>query len=176
VLDWIVNSLWTWTRKLTRLHESVNTKRTNMDISQTGIDLIKSFESCRLHTYLDSVGVPTNGWGNTGPGVVMGRVITQQQADDTLSANLAKFEIGVNNLVSPLAVTQSQFDALVSFAFNLGLGALGGSTLLKKLRAGDTTGAANQFLSWCHAGGKEMPGLLRRRVAERDLFNTKEAV
>lgn len=85
--------------------------------------------------------------------------------------DLAKFEAGVEDLVK-VAVSVNQFSALVSFAYNIGLNALSGSTLLKKLNAGDIIGAADQFLRWNKAGGKELKGLTDRRHAERDLFLT----
>jgi lysozyme len=83
--------------------------------------------------------------------------------------DVARFEDGVNKLVT-YTINQNQFDALVDFSFNLGLGNLGSSTLLKKLNAGDIKGAAEEFLRWDKAGGKVLAGLTKRRKAERDLF------
>ncbi|MCJ2030709.1 lysozyme [Methylobacterium sp. J-043] len=95
--------------------------------------------------------------------------ITQAEADDILARDLVRFEDAVARLVR-VPVTQNQFDALVSFAFNLGEGNLGSSTLLKKLNAGDYDGAADQFARWNKAKGKVLTGLTRRRAAEADLF------
>lgn len=139
-----------------------------MKISQSGIDLIKRFEGCRLHAYLDAVGVPTIGFGST-EGVTMGNTITQDEAETLLLEDLVRFEEGVTRLVK-VDIDQNAFDALVSFAFNLGIGALQGSMLLRLLNAGDETGAAKEFLKWKHAGGKELPGLVARRKAESELF------
>lgn len=137
-------------------------------ISATGIALVKQFEGCRLKAYLDSVNIPTIGYGHI-KGVKMGDVITQAQADQWLAQELQDFSAGVTRCIT-VGVSQPQFDALVCFAYNVGLGALGKSTLLKKLNAGDVAGAADQFLVWDKAGGKAIAGLTRRRQAERQLF------
>jgi lysozyme len=139
-----------------------------MKISQQGIALIKQFEGCKLKTYKDSVGVLTIGYGHTGADVKTGMTITQAQAEELLKKDVARFEIGVTKLVD--TIPQNQFDALVSFAYNVGLMALEKSTLLRKLRAGDTLGAANEFPRWNKAGGRVLTGLTRRRAAEQKLF------
>lgn len=138
-------------------------------INQAGLSLIKEFEGLRLEAYQDIVGVWTIGYGHTGPEVVKGKIITTAQAEELLAKDVEKFEVGVRKLVPP-SCTTNQFSALVCFSYNVGLGALGKSTLLKKLVAGDITGAAEEFLKWNKAGGKEVAGLTRRRVAERSLF------
>lgn len=144
-----------------------------MKISKAGVDLIKSFEGCQLKAYKCPAGVWTIGWGTTEPinGVNPheGMVITQQQADELLINNLKGYEDAVNKYVT-YRINQNQFDALVSFAYNCGNGALKTSTLLKKLNAGDVQGAANEFLRWNKANGKVLNGLTRRREAERKLF------
>ena len=148
--------------------------------SETGIDLIKSFESCRLKAYPDpgTGGEPwTIGWGHTGREVKPGLIWTQQQADKALIEDLMQFEQDVNDLVK-VNINQNQFDALVSFAFNVGSDidddtlaeGLGDSTLLKKLNAGDYHGAADEFPKWNKSDGKTLTGLIRRRAAERELF------
>lgn len=150
-----------------------------MRISQKGIDLIKSFESCRLTSYKCSANRDTIGWGST-KNVKPGMKITQAEADSRLKADLAEAEAGVNKLLTR-KVTQNQFDSLVSFAFNCGLDidadaiaeGLGDSTLLKKLNSGDIEGAAAEFPKWCKSKGKELTGLKRRREAEKKLFLTK---
>lgn len=133
-----------------------------------GIELIKSFEGCKLKAYQDSVGVWTIGYGRT-TNVHKGDVITQQQADDYLLIEYKEFESKVKKLVK-VPLTDNQLGALVCFAYNVGVGALSKSTLLKKLNVGDYKGAAEQFLVWNKAGGKILNGLVRRRQAEKDLF------
>lgn len=139
-----------------------------MRISERGLDLIKSFESLRLHAYPDpgTGGDPwTIGYGHTGPEVHRGQVITEHEADRLLESDSLRFEKGVGELLT-VPATQGQFDALVSFAFNVGLGNLKSSTLLRLFNAGDKGAAAEQFLRWNKAAGKVMPGLTNRRLAE----------
>ncbi|KMN36495.1 muraminidase [Chromobacterium sp. LK1] len=140
-----------------------------MKTSDAGITLVKSSEGLKLVAYKCPAGIWTNGYGHTGPDVTPGQVITQAQADALLARDLERFEAGVARLVK-VPLNQNQFDALVCFSFNLGLGALQGSTLLRLLNAGDYAGAAAQFPRWNKAGGKELPGLARRRAAEQSLF------
>lgn len=142
-------------------------------LNSDGLNLIKSFEGLYLTAYLDIVGVPTIGYGCT-EGVTKAdvqnkRTITPQQAEDMLRAELDKFCPGVEKAVK-VPLNDNQFAALVSFSYNLGLGSLQKSTLLKLLNSGDYTGASNEFPKWNKAGGKEVSGLTRRRNAERDLF------
>lgn len=144
-----------------------------MKISNDGILLIKKFEGCSLTAYQDSVGVWTIGYGWTqsvaGKPVGRGMTITQNTAEQLLLTGLSQYETGVTSLVSK-PLTQHQFDALVSFAYNIGIKSLGTSTLLKKLNAGDYQGAADEFPKWNKAGGKVLNGLVARRAAERSLF------
>lgn len=143
-----------------------------MKISDAGLALIQSFEGCRLQAYPDpgTGGDPwTVGYGHTGPDVQTGMIITQEMADDYLRQDVEKFEKCVNNAVSD-DITQGQFDALVCFAFNVGCAALGKSTLLRHVNAGDDDLAAKEFLRWDKAGGRVMAGLTRRRQAEMELF------
>ncbi|MGC0154945.1 lysozyme [Chromobacterium vaccinii] len=140
-----------------------------MQTSQNGINLIQQFEGLRLAAYQDAVGVWTIGYGHTGADVHGGLAIDQQQADQLLRQDLARFEQGVSRLATA-PVNQNQFDALVSFSYNLGLGNLQSSTLLRLLNAGDYRGAAGQFPLWDKAGGQVLPGLLKRRQAEQALF------
>ena len=139
-----------------------------MKISERGKDLIKLFEGCRLKAYDDGVGVWTIGYGHT-VGVKPGDEITQEQADEWFSEESEQFSNKVQVLVL-VEVNQNQFDALVSLAYNIGVGALSRSTLLRKLNAGDYQGAAEQFDVWNRGGGKVMIGLVRRREQERKLF------
>ncbi|WP_434656946.1 lysozyme [Chromobacterium violaceum] len=142
-----------------------------MKTNAAGISLIKQFEGVRLAAYQDMVGVWTIGYGHTGPDVKAGMTITQQQADQLLAADLEKFETGVRKAVI-VPLNANQFSALVSFSYNLGLGNLRSSTLLRMLNKGDYDGAAAQFPRWNRAGGQAVPGLTRRRKAEQALFLT----
>lgn len=141
-----------------------------MRLSKQGADFIKSFEGCRLEAYhvvVDRPGLYTIGYGHTGK-VQKGQKITQAEADRLFSNDVAPIEKQLTADVPN--VSQHQFDALVSFCFNLGVSAYMGSTLRRKLKAGDKLGAANEFPRWCHAGGVVMNGLKRRRNAERAMF------
>ncbi len=144
-----------------------------MQTSDKGIALIKEFEGCKLTAYQDSVGVWTIGYGWTQPvdgkPIRAGMTIKQETAERLLKTGLVSYESDVSRLVK-VGLTQGQFDALVSFTYNLGARSLSTSTLLRKLNAGDCAGAANEFLRWNKAGGKVLNGLTRRREAERALF------
>jgi len=140
-----------------------------MKISPKGLAVIKQFEGLRLTAYKCPAGVLTIGYGSTGAHVKPGMKITEQEAERLLLDDLSRFEVGVHEVIKQ-PLTQGQFDALVSFSFNVGLGALRESTLAAKLKAGDVVGAANEFARWNKAGGKVLPGLVKRREAERDLF------
>lgn len=144
------------------------------NISDNGLNLIKEFEGLRLQPYRDAVGVPTIGYGNTfyadGRKVTMqDPTITEEVATQLLRLVVVQFERGVSKLVT-VDINQNQFDALVSFAYNLGLGNLGKSTLLKRLNQGNFQAAADEMLRWNRAGGRVLRGLVRRREAERALF------
>ena len=146
-------------------------------ISPDCVTIIKHFEGCRLTAYRDPVGIWTIGYGQT-EGVHAGMTITQNEAETMLQKALDdKYVPGVQRLFGPLE--QHQADALVSFAYNLGVGALQKSTLRKKILAGDLAGAADEFLKWHFAGGKSLAGLRRRRAAERARFlgySVREAI
>ncbi|WP_049011222.1 lysozyme [Enterobacter kobei] len=144
-----------------------------MQTSDKGIALIKQFEGCKLTAYQDSVGVWTIGYGWTQPvdgkPIRAGMTIKQETAERLLKTGLVSYESDVSRLVK-VSLTQGQFDALVSFTYNLGALSLSTSTLLRKLNAGDYAGAADEFLRWNKAGGKVLNGLTRRREAERALY------
>lgn len=148
-----------------------------MRVSADGLAVIKHFESCHLTAYRCPAGVWTIGWGHTGRDVKEGLVWTQAMADEALKNDLRAFEADVNSLVKA-TITQRQFDALVSFAYNVGSDidadtiaeGLGDSTLLRLVNAGRFMQAADEFLKWDKAGGKRLRGLSRRRAAERALF------
>lgn len=144
-------------------------KTTTLSLGKNGLELIKNFEGCVLKVYLDAIGLPTIGYGHLiKPGESFTK-ITQKEAEDLLKSDAQIFVDGVNKLLE-VKVTQNQFDALVSIAFNIGLGNLKSSTLLRLINAGDYKGAADQFPRWNKAGGKVLNGLTNRRNAERDLF------
>ena len=138
-----------------------------MKTSQNGIDLIKKFEGCELTAYRDAVGVLTIGYGHTGD-VKEGQKITKKKAEELLVKDLEKFETGVNLLIlAKYRFNQNEFDALVSFAYNLGLGNLKKLTNNGKRNKGQIADAIPLYNK---AGGKVLSGLVKRRKAERDLF------
>lgn len=137
--------------------------------SEKGLALTKSFEGLHLEAYRDCAGIWTIGYGHTGLGVCEGRTIGAAEADEFLLADLADAVACVNRgVIAP--ISQNQFDALVDFCFNAGRGNFRQSTLLRKLNGGDNAGAIAQFGLWVHAGGIVVPGLVRRRNAEAQLF------
>ena len=140
----------------------------NMNIGQKGIDLIKHFEGCELNAYKCPAGVWTIGYGHI-KGVSEGMSITQEQAEQMLLDELKEYENYINELVV-VDLSQTQFDALVSWVYNLGPANLQSSTLLKVLNSGDYSGVPAQIERWNKAGGKVLEGLIRRREAESALF------
>lgn len=153
-----------------------------MNPSQACNSLIKQFEGCAkkrpdgsFEAYPDpgTGGDPwTIGWGSTGSDIKKGVVWSQQQCDDRFASHLNEFAAGVSKAIGNAPTTQAQFDAMVSFAYNVGLGNLASSTLLKKHKAGDHAGAAAEFAKWNKAAGKVLPGLTRRRAAEAGLYGS----
>lgn len=139
-----------------------------MKISDRGIEFIKTWEGCKLSSYQDVAGIWTVGYGRA-KSIYPGMRITQRQADEFLAQDLLEVKREIEHLVK-VPLNQGQVDALHSFIFNCGAGAFAKSTLLKLLNKGDYTGAANEFIKWCHADGKIIEGLLRRRKAEKNTF------
>lgn len=152
-----------------------------MNVSQKGIDLVKRFEGFISHAYLCPANKLTIGWGHTGSDVKQGMVITEGEAEILLKKDLNKFASKITYSLEQdhITVNQNQFDALCSFAFNLGFSAFIFSTLYKKLKAGDYTGASDEFLKWVYitktVNGERikirLKGLETRRKAEQELFN-----
>lgn len=145
-----------------------------MNIEETTIKLIQNFEGCRLQAYQDVVGVWTIGYGCTyyedGAPIKQGDIITQQRADELLINTLKPFADGINKLVTA-KLTQNQFDSLVSLSYNIGRGNFAASTLLHLVNKNPNDSAITlQFQAWCHAGGKVIPGLLKRRTAEANNY------
>jgi len=143
----------------------------NLSYSKSGLALTEQFEGLSLTAYQDSVGKWTIGYGHTGPDVYPGLTITQMEAESLLLNDLASAAASVNRLVT-VALSQNEFDALVDFVFNLGTANFASSTLLKDLNAGNFAAAAEEFQKWDHAGGRVLAGLLQRRLAEANLFQT----
>lgn len=144
----------------------------NMEVSDHGLDLIKHFEGFVGHVYKDPVGIDTIGYGH----VVLPRErfafwdgLTKAQGHDLLKKDVRRYEASVKRLIV-VPLTQYQFDALVSFTFNLGGGALQRSTLRRKINRHDHRGASFEFLRWVYAGGRRLKGLVRRRKAESLLY------
>lgn len=145
-----------------------------MNISGNGINVIKSFEGLRLHAYLDSASIWTIGYGTiiyiNGVPVKQGDVITKEQADDIMSFQLKRYVAAINSLVTS-SINQQQFDSLVSFAYNLGIGAFKGSTLLKSVNANPNDPAIkDELLKWVRASGKVVQGLVKRRQREAEFY------
>ena len=138
-------------------------------LSKDGAEFIAAFEGFRAKPYKDAVGVWTIGFGHTAGVGPNSKRITRETGLELLQTDAATAATAVRDLVE-VPLTQKEFDALVSFVFNLGAGALAESTLLKKLNKGDVNGAQNQFHRWNHAGGQVLEGLTRRRAAEARLF------
>lgn len=147
-----------------------------MKINKAGLDLIKEFEGFRGTAYKCPAGVPTIGYGTTrinGQRVRMGSTATREQAEQYLKADVASFERNVASLVK-VPLTGNQFSALVSFMYNVGVGAFANSTLLRILNKGDYSGVPAQLARWNKAGGRVLNGLVRRRDAEAELFMKKD--
>lgn len=141
------------------------------------LSLIKQFEGCRLDAYPDpgTGGEPwTIGWGATGDGIRKGVTWTQAQADERLARDVARFAAGVD-AGATRAPTPGQRGAMISFAYNVGIGAFGASTLLRKHNAGDFAGAAAEFGKWVNAGGRKLNGLVKRRAAEAAMYRGNAA-
>ena len=139
-----------------------------MRTSLQGLQLIKDFEGLRLKAYLCPAGVPTIGWGHT-IGVRIGETITEAQANDYLVEDITPIEVLLNS--QHINFRQEQFDALVSWIFNLGVNAFGGSTMLKYIRDNRSDEEiTDQMVRWVNAGKKPLVGLKRRRIAEANMF------
>jgi lysozyme len=144
-----------------------------MKMSAEGLALVKEFEGLRLKAYKCPAGIWTIGYGHTSaagaPAVNPGMEITKEEAETILRRDMAQYEDGVERLVK-VRITQGQFDALVDFAYNAGVGALAKSTLLKKVNAEKFDEVPAEFMKWTKGGGRELPGLVRRRRAEVKLW------
>lgn len=139
--------------------------------SPKGYELIKQFTPLRLTAYQDAYGIWTIGYLHTGPDVKSGLTITESQADQLLANDLGRYIRGVNEAAT-IRINQNQFDALLSFAFDLGLSTLQTSLLMRLFNESKLQSAAEQFPRWTRRGGKDVPELLARRKAEQTLFLT----
>lgn len=144
-----------------------------MNVDASGERLIKQYEGCKLKAYPDPAtgGDPwTIGFGATGPGIRKGVVWTQAQADARFTADIGKFAGQVAAKLGAAPTTQGQFNAMVSLAYNIGMGNFGQSSLLRLHKEGEYEAAANQFIRWNRAAGKVLTGLTRRREAEARMY------
>ena len=143
-------------------------------LSTPGLELIKKFEGMRLRAYVCPSGVWTIGYGHTGPDVVEGLKITEEEAETLLRKDVSSYESAVSNYTT-VKLNQNEYDALVSFTYNVGSNAYRNSTLLRKLNGGvDKKEVADEFGRWTKGGdGADLPGLVRRRAEEKKLFLTK---
>lgn len=144
-----------------------------MVMTKEGIDFIKGFEKLRLEAYKCQAGVWTIGYGHT-QGVYQGQEITREEAERLFSSDIAKFEMGVRNILGSVAnrMRENKIDALVSLAFNIGLSAFKGSTLLKKIKANpnDREVISEEWKKWRLVNGRVSNGLVRRRAEEIDMY------
>lgn len=143
-----------------------------MKTSQRGLDLIKKWEGLRLNSYRCSAGRWTIGYGAT-RGIVEGMTVTPEAANTLLRRDVRGAELAIKKLVE-VPLSQTEFDALVSFVYNFGSAKFSTSTLLGILNTGDRRGAAREFEKWVYAGGKKLNGLIARRKEERDMFLENE--
>jgi lysozyme len=142
-------------------------------MNEKGEKIVKDSEGCKLKAYLCPARIPTIAWGATryedGSKVKLGDTITLERAEKLFKTLINEFETDVKKLIK-VEVNENQLSALVSFAYNVGIGNLKNSTLLKKVNAGDFQGASKEFDKWVYSNGKKLAGLIRRRQAEKALF------
>ncbi len=142
-----------------------------MELSAQIKDMIKTWEGCRLTAYRCPSGVLTIGYGHTGTDVTEGKTITQKEADELFETDINKFASAVTKILDGVNVNNNQFDALVSFAYNVGLSAFEKSTLLKRVKANPNSNAIRiEFRRWNRGGGKVLPGLTARRIYEANHY------
>lgn len=166
---------------LDRLQVPRDEPEDSREVNESGLKLMHEFEGLSLRAYRDPGsrdGLPiTIGRGSTkdehGNPINLGDIWTEAQADAQFARDVAKFAAGVSKAIGEAPTTSNQFSAMVSLAYNIGLHAFSGSTLLKMHKAGDYAGAAGQFLRWNRNDGKVMGGLARRRAAEAALYGKR---
>lgn len=138
-------------------------------IPEAAVNIIRTFEGLRLQAYLDSVGVPTIGYGST-RGIKLGMHITENLAENYLIRDISFIIPSVMRLIT-LPLNENQLSAILSFTYNLGSGCLQHSTLRSMLNRGETSQIPAQMLRYCYAGGRKLPGLMHRRFLEGKLFS-----
>lgn len=144
-------------------------------INKAGLELLKKFEGCKLTAYKDVGGILTIGYGHTGPDVTTGLTVTPEHATDLLKKDLERFCQGVESKLSRhVMLNDNQFSALVCFAYNVGVGAFGLSTLCHRINANDVSDLRGCWEAWNHVNGKVIPGLTKRRQAEFELWGKKD--
>lgn len=141
-----------------------------MKCNDAGLALIKRAEGLKLDSYRCPANVATIGYGHTGPDVRIPMTITPGEAERLLHEDVARFEDGVTNILCGCPTSSNQFSAMVSLAYNIGLGKFATSTVLKKHKLGNYLGAADAFLLWNRGGGQVLKGLQNRREQERELY------
>lgn len=142
-----------------------------MNASTTVKNKIKEYEGLRLTAYRCPAGILTIGYGHTGPDVTPGKTITQAQADSLLDKDIERFERQLNATIGTVNLRQCQYDALLSFAYNVGISNLSSSTLLRKVKSNpDNPAIRDEFARWIYTKGKPLPGLVRRRKWEADHY------
>ena len=141
-----------------------------MKTNLRALAIIKEFEGLRLKSYRCPAGIWSLGYGHTGPDVHPGAVIKEIEAEQLLLGDLHQFEYGVMKALDGADTSENEFSAMVSLAYNIGLGAFQKSSVLKFHRQGKKAYAANAFLLWVKAGAKRLPGLIKRRTFERGLY------
>jgi len=141
----------------------------NLSINEAGKNIIKFYESLRLKTYLDTGKVLTIGYGHTGPDVKLGLTISKEKANELFDSDIDKFQDGVNKLLS-YSTNENQFSAMVSLAYNIGLGNFKKSSVLRFHNQGQFEKAANSFLLWNKDNGVVLAGLVKRRKSESLLY------
>lgn len=146
-----------------------NSKNQHLKLSSLGLRHIANWEGFRSKSYKCPANVWTIGFGHTGKAAAPGNSITRQEAERLLARDVSRFEDAVKAAVN-VPLTQHQFDALVSFTFNVGTGALQRSTLLRKLNQGRYDAVPGQLLRWVYGGGRKLPGLRNRRISEIELW------
>lgn len=148
-------------------------------VGVVGVALIQHSEGYLSNVYLDPVGIPTVCWGHTGPEVKLGQVWSKARCEETLRLDIIKHQTVLYGPKSCVGVSlqpgTNRMDAVTSLTFNLGTTKFCGSTMARKLRSNDYAGASREFPKWVYAKGKVLPGLVIRRKAEQDLFNSHKA-
>ena len=146
-----------------------------LSINEAGKELIKSYEGLRLKAYQDSGGIWTTGYGHTGADVHPGMVISKERAEELFDKDIEKFQLGILHLLTDKENTNpNQFSAMVSLAYNIGLGAFGKSSVLRFHNQGQFQKASSAFGLWNKVNGEILQGLAKRRTAESSLYNKKE--